>query len=80
MIRFVALLICIALLIGCRPGSKRNDEERAVQQELESLEQESTEHNDPDGAFGAKDYATDAREAANQDTQQLKSAVEEIDE
>lgn len=79
MIRFLIVLLTLLLFFGCgRPGSKRSDEERAVQEELQT--QESTdEAKDPDGAFGAKDYAGEARDLSDRNSQAAESALEETD-
>jgi hypothetical protein len=75
--RVLLLFLVLLLFVACNnPGTRPSEEKRAIQEELET-NQESEEHQDPDGAFGAKDFASEARELSDRDTKALKEAVEE---
>ena len=74
--RAFILFLSVILVVACNnPGRRHTEEKRAVQEELDAL-QERDEHKDPDGAFGAKDFASEARELSERDTRALEEAAE----
>ena len=78
MTRFIVVFLCMVFVVGCSgPRSERTEEERVVREELETTDQPQ-KHKDPDGAFGAKDFASEAREQSDRDTKALESAAEDI--
>ena len=78
--RAFLLFSCLILVVACNnPGRRHTEEKREVQKELDALN-EQDEHKDPDGAFGAKDYATEARERSERDTRALEEAAEAADD
>jgi len=75
--RYVLTIFCLFLLIGCgSPHPKLTEEEKRRQEEREARDQ-PREHKAPDGAFGAKDYANEARQSSEQDTKEVEAAAEE---
>jgi hypothetical protein len=75
--RALLVLLSFLLFVACNnPGRRHTEEKQALQEELETS-QDSEEHKDPDGAFGAKDFASEARERSERDTKALEEAVEE---
>jgi hypothetical protein len=77
--RAFILLFSLTFILGCNnPGRRHTEEKRAVQEELDQLS-EQDKHRDPDGAFGAKDVASEARELSERDTKALEETAKEID-
>jgi starvation-inducible outer membrane lipoprotein len=75
--RYVIAILCLSLLIGCgSPPRKLTEEEKRLQEEREAQDQPK-EYKAPDGAFGAKDYANEARQSSEKETKDLEAAVEE---
>ena len=80
--RIPSVLLCIVLFSACSgPRNDSAEQERRLQEELKAEEQaqeaeQVTEHKDPDGTFGAKDYANEAREQSDRNTKALEEAAE----
>jgi hypothetical protein len=75
--RYLAALCCLFLLIGCGSQHPKLTEEEKRRQEAEEARDQPRERRNPDGAFGAKDYANEARQSSEQDTKALQEAAEE---
>jgi hypothetical protein len=76
MMRYFFVICCLFLLIACaNPPAKTEEEKR--RQEAEEARDQPRPYRVPDGAFGAKDYANEARQASEQDTKALEAAAEE---
>jgi hypothetical protein len=73
---FLVFLSLLFIVTCNNPGGRHMEENRALQEELETS-QESEENKNPDGAFGAKDFASEARELSERDTKALEEAAEE---
>jgi hypothetical protein len=74
--RYLAAICCLFLLLGCGSQQPKKTEEEIRRQEAEEARDQPRERRNPDGAFGAKDYATDARQASEEDTKALEEAAE----
>ena len=74
--RYLAALCCLFLLIGCGSPPPKKTQEEIRRQEAEEARDQPRERRNSDGAFGAKDYATDARQASEEDTKALEEAAE----
>jgi hypothetical protein len=75
----VLVFFCIVVCFGC--GSRETDrksERKAVEQELQES-QETEPYQEPDGAFGAKDFATEAKELSDRNTRDLEQAAQETE-
>ena len=80
--RILAVLLCIVLFAACSsPREKSAEQEQRLREELKAEEEtqeleQSAEHKDPDGTFGAKDYANEAREQSDRNTKALEDAAD----
>ncbi|MCI0416199.1 hypothetical protein L0222_25780 [bacterium] len=75
--RYVLTICCLVLLIGCSAPHPKLTEEEKRRQEAEEARDQPREYKTPDGAFGTKDYANEAKESTDRDTRELEKAAEE---
>lgn len=75
--RYLAAICCLFLLLGCGSQHPKLTEEEKRRQEAEEARDQPRERRNTDGAFGAKDYANEARQSSEQDTKALEEAAEE---
>jgi len=65
------------LLIGC--SRRELSEEEKKEQWDRQAQHQSRDYKPSDGAFGAKDFAKESKEASEKDTQETEKAAEEGD-
>ena len=77
--RYLLILLCLVLMIGCGSPRPKLTEEQKRQQEEEEARDQPREYKTPDGAFGAKDYANEGRQSSERDTQDVEDAAKETE-
>ena len=78
--RILALLICLTAFCACGNSTREKAQEREqVEQEIVTDSEPSEEpqpYKEPDGAFGAKDFATEAKEMSDRSTREVEEAAQ----
>jgi len=72
----LGIALCLMILSGC----KRELTEEQKKKDMEIRARHSENYKPSDGAFGAKDYATESKEASEQDTQQTEEQAQEANQ
>jgi|GEM_PF-5480158 len=74
--KFVVILLLL-LAVGCK---KELTEEQKKEQWDRQARHRSKTYKPSDGAFGAKDYANESKQASEKDTQETEHGSEEADQ
>jgi len=69
------LALCLLLLIGC--GQRQLTEEEKKKEWDRQARHRSGNYKPSDGAFGAKDYAKESKDASEKDTKQAEQATQD---
>jgi hypothetical protein len=71
----IVALFCLLLIVGC--GERKLTEEEKKKEWDRQAKHRSSDYKPSDGAFGAKDFAKESKEASERDTKQAEEATED---
>ena len=75
MLRRLMALFCLVLIVGC--GQRELTEEEKKKQWDSQAAHRNKDYKPSDGAFGAKDFAKESKEASEKDTKEAEQATED---
>jgi hypothetical protein len=75
--RKIALVLLLFLLVGC---TRQLTEEEKKKEWDRKAANRSTTYKPSDGAFGAKDFANDAKDASEKDTQETEQEAQQANQ
>ena len=74
--RKFAVIVLLVCLVGCK--RELTEEEKRKEWDRQAAHR-STTYKPSDGAFGAKDYANQAKQASERDTKQTEQGAQQTD-